>query len=272
MLFFLCFRPTIKFQDGSPVDPLLEPPADPPFDSIVRPQKWEDSQVGFQGSNASGRRIVLLPGAFWAHGASKMAILGATFLLCILQCFRVWEGMLPPGACRMSHASARRVVWCRGLCVSSLCSQIPLAPAPRFGAFRLDLSKIIFVVISASLILLEFGTRKKRCDNDTFRAVFPNIWISCECQALQNNGKRKMPNRPCSLSPQEGSPRQAVGGHTAEAQQRYFPYRAILVAIVSQNSFVAALRKGPPFYGSRSSREIKIQNESCQMAGREVTR
>ena len=92
--------------------------------------------MGFQGSNASGRRIVLLPGAFWAHGASKMAILGASFLLCILQCFRVWEGMLPPGACRMSHASARRIVSCRGLCVSSLCSQIPLAPAPTFGAFR----------------------------------------------------------------------------------------------------------------------------------------
>ena len=33
MLFFLCFRPTVKFQDGSPVDPLFDPPADPPFDS-----------------------------------------------------------------------------------------------------------------------------------------------------------------------------------------------------------------------------------------------
>ena len=33
MLFFLCFRPTIKFQGGSPVDPLFEPTADPPFDS-----------------------------------------------------------------------------------------------------------------------------------------------------------------------------------------------------------------------------------------------
>ena len=31
MLFFLCFSPTIKLQDGSPVDPLFEPPADPPF-------------------------------------------------------------------------------------------------------------------------------------------------------------------------------------------------------------------------------------------------
>ena len=94
--------------------------------------------MGFRGSNASGRRIVLPPGAFWAHGASKMAILGASFLLCILRCFRVREGMLPPGACRMSHASARRIVSCRGLCVSSLCFQIPLAPAPTFGAFRSD--------------------------------------------------------------------------------------------------------------------------------------
>ena len=31
-----------------------------------------------------------------------------------------------------------------------------------------------------------------------------------------------------------------------------------------------ALRKGPPFHGSRSSREIKIQNLNCQMGGREV--
>ena len=29
MLFFLCFRPTIKSQGGSPVDPLFEPPANP---------------------------------------------------------------------------------------------------------------------------------------------------------------------------------------------------------------------------------------------------
>ena len=31
LLFFLCFRPTIKFQGGSPVDPLFEPPCRPPF-------------------------------------------------------------------------------------------------------------------------------------------------------------------------------------------------------------------------------------------------
>ena len=92
--------------------------------------------MGFQGSNASGRRIVLLPGAFWAHGASKMAILGASLLLCILQCFGASEGMLPPGACRSSRASAKHIVSCRGLCVSSLRSQIPLALAPTFGAFR----------------------------------------------------------------------------------------------------------------------------------------
>ena len=33
MLFILRFRPTIKFQGGSPVDPLFEPPCPPPFDS-----------------------------------------------------------------------------------------------------------------------------------------------------------------------------------------------------------------------------------------------
>ena len=33
MLFFSCALVTIKFQGGSPVEPLFEPPADPPFDS-----------------------------------------------------------------------------------------------------------------------------------------------------------------------------------------------------------------------------------------------
>ena len=45
---------------------------------LVIPEKWDDSQVGFQGSNASGGHIVLLPSAFWVHGASKMATLGAS--------------------------------------------------------------------------------------------------------------------------------------------------------------------------------------------------
>ena len=36
MLFFLCCRPTIKFQGGSPVDPLFEHPADP---LLTRPLK-----------------------------------------------------------------------------------------------------------------------------------------------------------------------------------------------------------------------------------------
>ena len=36
MLFFLCLWPTIKFQDGSPVDPLFEPPCRHPF---TRPLK-----------------------------------------------------------------------------------------------------------------------------------------------------------------------------------------------------------------------------------------
>ena len=36
VLFFVCFRPTIKFQDGSPVDPLSNPLPTPP---LTRPLK-----------------------------------------------------------------------------------------------------------------------------------------------------------------------------------------------------------------------------------------
>ena len=50
-------------------------------DHIVRPEKWDDSQVRFRDSNASGGHIVLLPGAFWAEDASKMATLGASLLV-----------------------------------------------------------------------------------------------------------------------------------------------------------------------------------------------
>ena len=39
----------------------------------------------------------------------------------------------------------------------------------------------------------------------------------------------------------------------------------IVVAFVA---IAGALRRGPPFHGSRSAREIKIQNASCQMGGR----
>ena len=99
---------------------------------FVRPEKWDGSQVGFRGSNACGGRIVLLPGAFWAHGASKMATFGASLLLCVLQCFRVQEGMLPPGACCTSRASARR------LCASSLCPQIPYLGVQKLTRSGLD--------------------------------------------------------------------------------------------------------------------------------------
>ena len=49
---------------------------------------------------ASTRRIFLV------HDASKMVTLGASPLLCSLDCFRAQEGMLPPCACRTSRASA----------------------------------------------------------------------------------------------------------------------------------------------------------------------
>ena len=59
--------------------------------------------MGFRGSNASGGRIVLLPGAFWAHDASKMATLGASSTLhCNLHNFTVFQSL-------GGHASASRV-------------------------------------------------------------------------------------------------------------------------------------------------------------------
>ena len=39
-------------------------------------------------------------------------------------------------ACRTSSASAKRIVSCSGLCISSLYPQIPHAPAPTFGGAR----------------------------------------------------------------------------------------------------------------------------------------
>ena len=77
--------------------------------SVSGTAEWDAdaSQMGFLGSNVSGGRIVCLPRACWAHGASKMANLGE-FLLYIFQCaslrktcFRqthAAETLLPPSA------------------------------------------------------------------------------------------------------------------------------------------------------------------------------
>ena len=46
-----------------------------------------------------------------------------------------------------------------------------------------------------SWFLLAFGARTKGRDSDTFRAVFPSIWVSWDPQTLQNKGKRKMTNQ-----------------------------------------------------------------------------
>ena len=88
-----------------------------PGDSFVTP-KWDFGVAMLPVGalcfyQARFGRTVLPKWPFWAH-----------LLLCILQCFGASEGMLPPGACRSSRASARRIVSCRGLCASSLCSQI----------------------------------------------------------------------------------------------------------------------------------------------------
>ena len=76
---------------------------------------------------------MLLPVAFWAHGASKMALLGASLLPFILQCFRAQKDVLPPGACRASRASARRIVSCRAFALPSCASKSHMRPPPHLG-------------------------------------------------------------------------------------------------------------------------------------------
>ena len=47
---------------------------------------------------------------------------------------------------------------------------------------------------SQVLVFTSIWGTQKGCDNDTFRAVFPSVWVSWHPQALQNKGKRKMTN------------------------------------------------------------------------------
>ena len=48
-------------------------------------------------------------------------------------CSSLKEGMLPPGACRTSRASTRRIVSCKGLCASSPYPQSRMCPLPHLG-------------------------------------------------------------------------------------------------------------------------------------------
>ena len=59
-MFFLCFRPTMRFQGGSPVDPLFKPLADPPFDSTS--QKLFLSSFRLASPPASYRSLSGPPG------------------------------------------------------------------------------------------------------------------------------------------------------------------------------------------------------------------
>ena len=79
----------------------------------MRPEKWDVSQVGFRGSNASGGRIVLLPGACWTHGASKTVGLSisSTLYFAVFQSFR-------------RHASAKRMLFLCGWYYPGMALQI----------------------------------------------------------------------------------------------------------------------------------------------------
>ena len=187
--------------------------------------------MGFRGSNASGGRIVLLPGAFWAHGASKMAILEASLLLCILQCFGASEGMLPPGACRSSRASARRIVSCRALCASSLFPQIQHAPAPTFGVFR-------FIRAAATL--------RKRNKNTSSKIAPPG-------RRLRSSKSQLLPRAPLQ---------KCVGGFLLYKFCRIFP--GIFLEDFSGHFFPTNMRKNPATKSAKKSGgpKIKIREKS----------
>ena len=55
-------------------------------------------------------------------------------------------------------------------------------------------------------------------------------------------------------------------------KKKTFPQKGGFSGNGKGSHWFEALRKGPPFHGSRSSREIKIQNASCQMGSPEVAR
>ena len=115
---------------------------------IVRPEKWDDSQVGFQDSNVSGGRIVFLPGGGRILGArcfqnGQFGRISSTLSFTVSQGL---GGHASGGACRSSRASARCIVLCRGLCASSPPPQIPRAPAPTLGGFRHQCSALGFLV------------------------------------------------------------------------------------------------------------------------------
>ena len=163
---------------------------------------------------------MLLPGAFWAHGASKMAILGASLLLCILQCFGVSEGMLPPGACRSSRASARRIVSCKGLCASSLCPQIPLVPAHIWGF-------PIFVVVSCLWYATGLGISPA-----IYRAQNPETPKSLKRSAPRMTGRRSLGQgkNPCvsKQCPADGVWRIGRGGSPEKVPKtRFYPLREL---------------------------------------------
>ena len=104
----------------------------------MRSEKWGDPQVGFWGSNASGGRIVLLPGAFWAHVLPKWPFWAHLFYSVFYSvselttaCFRqarVAQTVLPPGA--LLHAGA--------FAIPPRAPKSEHVPAPTFGAFLAD--------------------------------------------------------------------------------------------------------------------------------------
>ena len=108
MQFFLCFRPTKKIQGGSPIDPLFEPPANPPCDSTF--QKLLLSSFRHLWKKEFTRRFSkssreLLPSSLWHEPGTQRKLFRQTcsdelFILGVdfpLWSFRAWQGLREDG-------------------------------------------------------------------------------------------------------------------------------------------------------------------------------
>ena len=70
----------------------------------------------------------------------------------------------------------------------------------RFVVFSYALSARIRGHYSQVLVLLAFGAHKKGCDKDTFRAVFPSIWVGAP-KHNKTKENAKTTNRPVLTPP-----------------------------------------------------------------------
>ena len=122
--------------------------------------------------------------------------------------------------------------------------------------------------ISSLSIALRF---RRYCSQSRYRPKMAQSQIILDCLHKRGPIREGIKRGGVRISSCQVTGHRAIGAnHRHSIANRGL--MSIQVCHVSAQKFVGALRKGPPFHGSRSSREIKIQNASCQMGGCEVPR